>query len=53
MNFVYFKGNTTADERDDLCFFVDAKKMSMNAFERVIRLSQGFEIEIKISDEST
>lgn len=53
MNFDYFKGNITTDERDELCIVVDGKKMSMDALHRVIRPHQGFEIEIKITDGST
>ncbi|MHA1955107.1 MAG: DUF7713 domain-containing protein, partial [Candidatus Heimdallarchaeaceae archaeon] len=51
MNFDHFKGNITTDEQDELCIVVDGKKMSMDALKRVIRPHQGFEIEIKISED--
>jgi len=53
MNFDHFKGNITTDNQDELCIVVDGKKMTIEDLERIIRPHQGFEIEIKITDEST
>ena len=53
MNLDYFKGNITADKKNEVCIVVDGKKMSMTDLEDLLDTHQGFEIEIKISDGST
>jgi len=52
MNFEYFRGNITYDsENSEACLVVDGKKMSMRDLEQIIATHEGFQIEIKITEE--
>ena len=53
MNLDYFKGNITADKKNEVCIVIDGKKMRMTDLEDLLDTHQGFEIEIKITDGST
>jgi len=52
MNFDYFRGNITCDiENHEACLIVDGKKMSMYDLEKILSSHEGFQIEIKITEE--
>lgn len=52
MNFDYFRGNITYDsENSEACLVVDGKKMSMHDLEQVLSSHEGFQIEIRITEE--
>ena len=52
MNFEYFRGNITYDsENSEACLVIDGKKMSMRDLERIIATHEGFQIEIRITEE--
>jgi hypothetical protein len=52
MNFDYFRGNITYDSQNsEACLIIDGKKMSMCDLERIIASHEGFQIEIRITEE--
>lgn len=52
MNFEYFRGNITYDsEHNEACLVIDGKKMSMRDLERIIMTHEGFQIEVRITEE--
>jgi hypothetical protein len=52
MNFNYFRGNISYDSTNsEACLVIDGKKMSMHELEQIIETHEGFQIEIKITEE--
>ena len=52
MNFEYFRGNITSDSKgSETCLVVDGKKMSMDDLTMILSTHEGFQIEIKITEE--
>jgi len=52
MNFEYFRGNITYDsDNAEACLVVDGKKMSMYDLEQIFATHEGFQIEIRITEE--
>ncbi len=52
MNFDYFRGSITYDSENSVaCLVVDGKKMSMHDLEQIIATHEGFQIEVRITEE--
>jgi|WetSurMetagenome_2_1015567.scaffolds.fasta_scaffold00104_34 hypothetical protein len=52
MNFKYFRGNIAYDsDNNEACLVIDEKMMSLAALARIIETHEGFQIEIRITEE--
>ncbi|OPY71350.1 MAG: hypothetical protein A4E62_01303 [Syntrophorhabdus sp. PtaU1.Bin002] len=52
MNFDHFRGSIATDsEARKACLVVDGKKMSMTDLERVLSMHEGWQIEVRITEE--